>query len=146
MVMASEVQNGLAYIHGIKNDGNAITIEGYATFTLDSAKAGHKFKLESVEDENGFDAALVATNAHYEMDIQWMPSGASKSAALATAVFLAPLAKVTLAHFGVSSFNGDWIYVGDMSIDLSHKQAKMSIKLRRYADASQNTSLTTTVS
>ncbi len=76
--MATEVQNGLAFIHGI---GGAPGVEGYASLTFDTVKLGHKFKLEAVEDEVGFDAALIATNAHFEVDINWMPSGGSKAAA-----------------------------------------------------------------
>ncbi len=143
--MPAEVQTGTAVLHGITNDGSAITIDGYATFILDSAKGGHKFKLDAVEDETGFDKALVATNAFVEMDITWMPSGATRAAAAATAAFLTPLASVTMDNFKVTAFNGDWIYVGDQSIDLSHGVAKMSLKLRKYDDTDQNTSLTTTV-
>jgi hypothetical protein len=144
--MASEVQNGTGILHGIGDNGSGITMSGYATFILESAKGGHKFKLEPIEDEMGFDAALIATNAHVEMDITWTPSGASRAAAATTAVFLTPLAKVTLANFKVEAFNGDWVYVGDQSIDLSHGNAKMSLKVRKYDDSTQNASLTTTVS
>jgi|SRR3990167_738959 len=143
--MANEVQNGTAVLHGITDDGSPISMEGYATFILESAKGGHKFKLDSVEDEVGFDKALIATNAHVELDITWMPSGATRAAAAATAVFLTPLAQVTLDNFKVAAFNGDWIYVGDQSIDLSHGVAKMSLKVRKYDDATQNSSLSTTV-
>lgn len=141
--MPSEVQNGTAVIHGIKNDGSSITITGYASFLLESGKAQHKFKLDNVEDEVGFDASLIATNGFVELDIMWTPSGASKAAALATAVFLEPLAMVTLDNFAVTTFNGDYVYIGDGSIDLSHKVAKLGLKLRKYDDEDQNASLTT---
>jgi hypothetical protein len=144
--MPTEVQNGSAVLHGIRNDGSAITIEGYATFLLESAKLGHKFKLDAVEDELGFDASLVATNAHKEIDVTFVPSGASRAAAEAVATTLNPLAQVTLDNFAVSAFNGDWIYVGDASIDLSHGPGKVSLKVRKYDDTTQNTSLSTTVS
>src|SRR5262245_33952151 len=142
--MASEIQRGTAVVHGIKNDGTAISIEGYATFLLESGKAQHKFKQDNVEDEVGFDASLIATNGMVELDIQWTPSGATKAAALATAVFLEPLAKVELANFAVEVLNGDWLYIGDGSIDLSHKTAKLGLKLRKYDDADQNALLTST--
>ena len=61
-------------------------------------------------------------------------------------LLLTPLAKVTVANMAVDLLNGDWVYVGDESIELSHKQGKMSIKLRKYDDEDQNASLTTTVS
>lgn len=144
--MPEEIQNGKATLFGIANDGTTIAMEGYATFTLEAAKGQHKFKLDTLEDEQGFDHALIATNGHIEVDISWNPTGATKAAAAATAAFLVPLRSVTLAHFLVAAFNGDWIYVGDQSIELNHKIGKMSLKLRKYDDAEQNASLTTTVS
>ena len=144
--MATEVQNGTGILYGITNDSNPITILGYATFILDSAKAAHKFDLDSVKDQLHFDASLIATNGRLEIDITWTPSGATRATAAATAVFLTPLAKVTLAHFKVAAFNGDWIYIGDEAIDLSQQVAKMTIKIRKYDDSAQNTSLTTLVS
>ena len=48
------------------------------------------------------------------------------------AALLTPLAKVTVSNMAVDLLNGDWVYVGDESIELSHKQGKMSIKLRKY--------------
>jgi hypothetical protein len=141
-----EVQNGSAVLHGIRSNGSPITISGYASFTLETAKGQHKFKLDAVEDELGFDKALIATNAHIETDLTFMPSGASRAAAEAVAAFLLPLAKVTLSNFAVAALNGDWVYVGDASIDLNQKQGKMTLKVRKYDDDTQNQSLTTTAS
>lgn len=144
--MASDVQTGKGTLYGISNSGSAITMTGFASFTLEGAKGGHKFKLDALQDENNFDAALIATNAHVEVDLTWAPTAATRAAAASTAVFLTPLSKVTLANFKVAAFNGDWIYVGDQSIDLSKGFAKISLKVRKYDDATQNASLTTTVS
>jgi len=144
--MPNEVQTGTGILHGVANNGSAITMTGYATFILETSKAQHKFKIEAIEDELGFDRSLIATNANVEVDITWTPSGASRAAAAATAAFLTPLSLVTLANFSAATFNGDWVYIGDSSIDLSHKQAKMQLKLRKYDDTDQNSSLTTTVS
>ncbi len=144
--MPAEIQSGTAVLYGITNDGTAISIEGYATFIIDTAKGNHKFELDSVKDENNFDVSLIATNPYTELDINWTPSGTTRAAAAATAVFLEPLSKVALDHFKVTTLNGDYVYIGDCSIDLSHKQAKMSLKIRKYDDTAQNASLTTTVS
>jgi len=144
--MAAEVINGKGVVHGITNDGTAISMTGYATFILESVKGSHKWQLDEVKDEIKFDASLIGTNPYVETTIAWKPSGATRAAAATTAVFLAPLAKVTLAHLKVGAFNGDWVYVGDESIDLSNAAvAGMSIKIRKYDDATQNTSLTTIV-
>ena len=144
--MPAEVQTGKGVLWGISNSGAAITMLGFATFIADSVKGNHKFKLEAIEDELGAEVSLIATNPHVEIDITWTASGATRAAAAATAVFLTPLAKVTLANFKVTAFNGDWIYIGDESIDLSHAAGKISLKLRKYDDGTQNASLTTTVS
>lgn len=143
--MSQEVQNGKGVLWGMTNNGTPISIEGYASFLLESGKSGHKFKLDAIEDEIGFDAALVATNTMVEVDITWVPSAATRALAAATAVFLDPLSKVTMANFKATEFNGDWIYIGDETIDLSHGPAKMSMKLRKYSDETQNASLSTTV-
>lgn len=145
--MAAEVQKGTGILFGIANNGTAITMSGYASFTLDAAKAQHKFKLEEVQDELGFDKALIATNGHVELDITWVPSGATRAAAANASVFLTPLSKVSLNNFKAAAFNGDYVYIGDQSIDLSHGgPGKMSLKIRKYDDSYQNASLTTTVS
>ena len=143
--MPTEVQTGTAVVFGIRNNGTAITIEGYASTLIDSVKLGHKFKVQETEDELGFDASLVATNAHTEIDITFVPSGASRDAAEAVAAFIQPLANVTLANFAIDALNGDWVYIEGGSIDLSHSIGKMQLKLRQYADSTQNDSLTTTV-
>jgi len=144
--MPAEIQTGKGILFGITNGGSAITLSGIATFILEAGKAAHKFKLTEIQDENDADVALIATNAHLELDVTWTASGATRAAAAATAAIVTPLAKVTLANFKVAAFNGDWIYVGDESIDLSHGAAKLGLKLRKYDDATQNSLLTTTVS
>ena len=144
--MAAEIQKGTAVVHGMTNSGSAITIAGFATFLLEGAKLAHKFRLKEVTDENDYDATLIATNANIEADIIFTPSGASKSAAQAICAFIAPLANVTIANFSVSVCNGTWNYIGDESVDLSTGVAKIGLKLRKYTDGTQNTSLTTAVS
>lgn len=143
--MAQEIQTGKAVIYGITNSGTAITLSGFASFILDTTKAQHKFKLTDIQDESDFDTAAIAVNSHIEVDITWTPSGATRAAAIATAVFLPPLTKVTLADFAVDVFNGDYQYRGDGAIDLSHAAAKMTLKIRKYDDTEQNASLTTVV-
>jgi hypothetical protein len=144
--MALEIQNGQAVLFGIANDGSKITISGYASFILQDGKLDHKFKMTAVEDENEADAALVATNEYYEATITWIPSGASRVAALATVALPVPLQALSMSHFAVNLLNGTWIYVGDASVNLTHSTGKMSLKVRQYTNLSQNSSLATTVS
>jgi hypothetical protein len=146
--MASEIQAGTAVVHGITNSGSAITITGFATFLFDSAKGQHMFDIADVKDAVNFDAAAIATNEHIELDINFTPSGATRAAAAAVYAFPTPLSKVTLATFKITAFNGDWQYRGGTSIDLTNTgPGKISsLKIRKYADSTQNASLTTTVS
>lgn len=142
--MPTEVINGKAILHGIRNDGTAIDI-GYDAF-IDTAKLQHKFKLDAVEDEQGFDASLIATNEMYEVDITLTPNGNTRALAQDATVVLDPLESVTFSHFAVALYNRAWIYIGDESIELSKgKDGKVTLKFRSYADSDQNTSLNTTV-
>ena len=140
--MATEVQNGLAFIHGIRGTP---AITGYASVTMDSVKASHKVKVSEIEDSLGFTAAIVATDAHVELDITFLPSADTRANAEGKAIFPDPLSRVTLSGFSVDTINGVYLYIGDASIDLNKKEGKMTLKLRRYDDEDQNSSLTTTV-
>jgi hypothetical protein len=143
--MPAEIQTGKAVVFGITNNGGAITMTGYATFILDSVKGSHKFELDDVKDENKYDVSLIATNGRLEISVTWKPSGATRAAAATTAVIIAPLTKVTLSNFKVAAYNGDWVYIGDEELTVEQAPASMSLKLRKYDDATQNASLTTTV-
>jgi hypothetical protein len=163
--MPQEVMNGSAVVFGISNNGTPITINGTAHFIVDMAKGTHKFKIEDIEDENGFTTSTIATDPHMEMDITFVPSGrtvpqsATSGGTRAGAYealngqsdvgintcFLKPLSRVLLANFKVAAFNGPYQYRGDETIDLTHKEAKCSLKIRKWDDAAQNESLTTTV-
>ncbi len=116
------IQIGTAVIYGL---GGAVSVSGLAGL-METAKANHKFKLDNVEDENGSDAALIATNEHVEADFVIVPTE--------TSGFVAPLSTVVTAGFEAEELNGSWHYIGDQAVDLSHKQAKVSIKCRRYID------------
>jgi hypothetical protein len=144
--MPAEIQTGKGIVYGITNSGSAITMTGYATFILDSVKGSHKFDLDEVKDETKYDVSLIAVNGRLEITVSWKPSGATRAAAATTAVVIAPLAKVTLANFKIAAYNGDWVYIGDEELGVEQGPATMSLKLRKYDDATQNTSLTTTVS
>jgi hypothetical protein len=121
--MALEIQVGKAVMWGI---GGEASITGVGGFILQDGKADHKFKLTAIEDELENDAALVATNEHIEATMTWIP--------LKTNTFdiPTPLANITTSGFAADILNGEWYYVGDATVNLSHAAAKMSLKLRRY--------------
>ena len=144
--MALEIQTGNGKLFGITNNGTPATISGFATFVPKSKKINHKFDLNADKDGNNADNTLIATNAMLEGTLEFEPSGATRAAAAAVSVFLTPLATVTLANFQLAALNGNWIYVGNQSIDLADgSSAKISLPVRKYTDATQNTLLTTTV-
>lgn len=139
----ADVQTGVGIVYGING---TITMTGVASFLMDSAKATHNFETDDIKGADNFTASSVAVDPSIELDVQWTPSAASKAAAHATVAFLDPLTKVTLAGFTATQFNGDYQYRSGGSIDLSKKEAKMTFKLKRWTDPTQNTILTTTVS
>ena len=142
----NDVQVGKGILFGITNSGTPIAITGVIGI-LDTAKIARKAKIENIEDEQGFTAAKVAVDPHMECDFVWTPAGASRTAARAGATLLVALSKVTISGFPTDfiggAINGDWLYETDQSIDLSHKQAKIMLKLRKWDDADQNAALTT---
>jgi hypothetical protein len=140
----ADVQVGKGIVYGITNNGTPITMTGVATFLLSAVKAQHQFDISEVKDGTDFDAVAIGTNMHVEVDVDWVPSGATRADAAATADFPVALSKITLANFAIARFNGDYQYRGG-SIDLQNKEGKMTFKLRKYDDATQNTSLTTPV-
>lgn len=153
--MASEIQTGIATIWGITASGAAISMTGYASFLLDSVDAAHNGTIEDIKDAVGFDASTVFANGHTDLDITWTPTGATR-AAIATsmasmvgssnAVFVLPLSQVALANFKLTAFNGNYQYRGTATLKLMQGTGKMTMKIRSYDDATQNSSMVTTVS
>lgn len=142
--MPQEVQKGSAILHGIRSDGTTIDLD-YLAF-IDSSKLQHKVDVEDIKDEQGFDAATVFSNEHYEVDITLTPKGATRAAVEAATVILTPGDSVAFTHFAVAIFNRTWIYRGDQTIELSKgKEGKVTLKFRSYADDDQNTALATTI-
>lgn len=141
----ADIQTGRALLSGITDSGTPIAIGGFATFSLDTVKLEHKFDLAAIKAEDNCDVSLIATNGHVEINMTWTPSGATRAAAAAVAIFLLPLASVAITEFKVAACNGTWIYIGDGTIDLSSGPAKLNLKLRKYDNATQNASLATKI-
>lgn len=146
--MPQEIQVGRGVIYGLVSGA----IDVYAATLLQSARPTHKFDVKDVKDANAFDAAATATNEHIDITVDFevvAPSGAaSRANAAAQAVFIAPLSKVVLSAFPIAAINGTYCYRGDASIEVpNEKGARFTLpNLRRYADPTQNTLMTTTVS
>ena len=120
-------------------------LDAYAGVTNESLKAAHAWEEEIVKDDSGKDMSWVPRNEHVILDVTVKLTGASISAAKSAAVFLAPYAAVVLSGFDLSWMNATWQYIGGSSIDLADvKHGGATVKLRKYADAAQQTAATTT--
>lgn len=155
--MPAEVIVGDATVPGILNNGSTMTMTGYATFIWDQLAGRHNFDTRDVKDERAFDKSSSAHNEHFEITVDFTPTGATRTAAAAVCTVPAPLAKITLANckvqtaFGSSAvklFDGDYSYRGGASITMTKEgETKITgMTLRKYADSAQNASLVTTVS
>src|SRR5689334_10178279 len=120
--MAAEIQKGTAKLYGITNDGSAYTIDAFATFIPQTADLTHEFDLLDEKDGSNFDVTAIATNGKTRGTLTIEPSGPTRAAAAAVAVFLSPLASVVLAHFKLSALNGTWQYIGGQRIQLAFNQ------------------------
>jgi hypothetical protein len=159
MAQIPETLTGQGVLHGIQNDGSAMTITGYGTFVLSKVSGTHTFELKTLKDETDFTAALAAVDEGNEIEIDFTISsgvGGTRAQAAALAVYPSPIAKITLAHnklqgtFGTSAgklFDGDFVYMGGAKIDESGSDwVKLTgLKLKKWANVAQNTSLTTVV-
>lgn len=158
-----EILVGQGVIHGIQNDGTAMAITGTGmpgTFILKKISGSHVFDTKTVKDETDFTAAMAAVDEGHEIEIDWTFSsgvGGTRAAAAALAVYAPPLTKVTLAHnklqgtFSTSAgklFDGDFLYLGGAKIDQSQSDfvTLTGMKLKKWANVTQNASLTTAVS
>ncbi len=120
-------------------------LDAYAGVTNEALKAAQNWDEEVVKDEEGKDQTWVPRNEHIMLDVTIKLTGSSIAAAKAASVFLAPYAAVVLSGFDLAWLNATWQYVGGSAIDLTDaKYGGATIKLRKYADAAQQTAATTT--
>lgn len=114
-----------------------------------SMKLTQNFEEDIVQDEQGADYAWRARNEKYEGDLGMILIDKSSTSLAANAktgaAFLAPYAVLTISTCDVVAWNTTYQLVSGSDIDLQNTQTgKMSFKLRRYADSTQNTLAATT--
>lgn len=120
-------------------------MDGYAGVTNESARAAQNWEEEVIKDDEGKDQTWVPRNENITLDVTVKLTGSSIANAKAAAVFLSPYAAVVLSGFDLSWLNATWQYIGGSTIDLTDvKYGGATIKLRKYADAAQQTAATTT--
>ena len=103
--MNPEIQTGSAKLFGITNNGTPIAISAFATFVAQSIDLADNTRVKEEQDETDFDVTLIATNQNIEGRLTIEPSGATRAAAAAVAVFLTPLTAVTLSNFKLDELN-----------------------------------------
>lgn len=129
-----EIQVGVAKIFGLIG-ATMDPAEGAATVTMENADFEHKFKLEESAGQDGNCETLYATNEQFDVAINFMPNGATRAAAAASAEAMIPdpLAVIELSDFAVDRYNGLYLYVGGATVKMVRdKECVMNIKLRAY--------------
>ncbi len=131
-------------------------LDAYANINIQNVKGSHDWSQEDIQDFEGFDSTWLARNEHIDITINVKLTGASKAAAITNGAFLVPLSAVTLSGFDLNWLNvtgvggkytGTWQFRSGSSLDLTNdKVGGMEIKLRKYADPTQNTASTTAAS
>lgn len=138
--------------------GKAQVNSGFAGITFDvityaepqTLKVSQDFESQIIKDRTGQDCSERAQNEKYNLDVSFKLLGDTKAnAKLINTVnnggFLNKLSLVVIAGADEAVCNGTWTVQGGS--DLSFKNddvADFSLKLRKYADATQNTLMTST--
>lgn len=132
--MGTLVKRGKAQIAGFAGAFDVIIYP-----VIQSGKASHNWDEEVTKDNIGFDSAWLARNEHILADFNMKLLGDTQAHAIAGGALLAPLATVVLSGSELAAYNGTYQYIGGAEIDLGNtKVGDFNIKLRRYADETQN--------
>ena len=135
-----------AYVHGISNDGTPFTLSGYASFVPESDDLTQTWNEKEKMDSTNNVQTIIATNAKYERTLRVSITGATRAAAVAASVFPAVLAKITVAHYAVAAYNGDWRLKPGTKMSLKFDdELTMEFPMEKYVDATQNAALVTTI-
>lgn len=139
-----EVQVGaVAYVHGVMNDGSEITISGIASFVPISDELTQTWTEKEKMDASGNTQNIIQTNGKIERTIEVEITGATRAAAAANGAFQAIGTSVTVAHHGVSAFNGSWRIKPGTRLSLRQDdELKMTIPCEKWINSGQNTALT----
>lgn len=141
--MASNTCTGYATINGIPS----------VTFTVmapnpepTSARLQVNADVTFEKDRKGYDLSARAVNLHSTVTWEFLLWGTSLANAQSSGIVITPLTKITISFCQVAAYNGDWLVESGGSFDLGNtKAATMSIPMRKYADSTQNTTMTTPV-
>jgi len=158
--MANVTFRGKAAVEGVAGAYDAIL---YAI--NQTVKVTQQFDVEEIKDEHGFDLAWLFRNEHamFDASLKLLGDTAAHAKIPATAVagsspatsaavsslgagpFLSPGSTVTLSGFDIVAINGKYQVLPGSDVDLGNTKAgDLTLKLRKYADSTQN-ALTSTI-
>lgn len=140
MPAAIETQAGVVYLNGIRG---TITMTGAATFNMSSRTLTEDFKVEEIPDQTGsVIETMIASQRKRTIDVEFAPSGATRSAAVAvvaTLTALNPLEVITIAQSGsnpyepsVAACAGTWNLVSGMQVRES-RDGILSVSMKLVA-------------
>lgn len=114
-----------------------------------SLKLNQEFDENILGDEQGDDYSWRAHNEKYMGDVGLILVDKSSTSLAANAktgaAFFAPLAIITISTCDVAAWNTTFQSISGSSLDNDNKNdGKFDLKLRRYADSTQNTLAATT--
>lgn len=154
MSTAPITQRGLANINGV---AGSIDIVVYPL--SQKIKTTQQWERELIKDVKGGDCASIDRNEHVSLSIgvKFMGDTAAHAAApmstgagVLSAIgqpFLAPSAILTFSGFALAALNGTWIHDPGSELDMENvKVADGDLKMRRYADSTQQTLMTSSPS
>ena len=152
-----EVQLGAeALIFGITTNGTPISITGLAEFELDSDDLTLTWDEKEFKDTTGNDTNITQKNFRYERSIKLLPSGSSRTNAVAVAEYsiadnggvYVPLqmTSIYVANYKIAAFNGEWIVRPGTKVSLKMDDwCSIDVSCKRYANAGQNADLNTVI-
>lgn len=140
--MATIIKKGKATV-----EGTAGTFDVILYPLAQTIRASQAAEEEVVKDVRGFDAAWLWRNEHNTYDVGCKIVGDTVAHAKAGGAFLDLGSKVTISASDLTELDGDYQVIPGADIDLGNtKVGDITFKLRKYADATQQTAATTTPS
>ena len=144
---ATEIQQGIASIYAM-DGATMVVLTGTAYIRMNSASMTQQFDLAEEKGQGGEVEQLIASNEHYDYDVEFVPIGNSagtntRAQAITSAANSKPgiITKVVLSGFSVAAFNGNCNCIPGLSWRMGKdSQVVMTMRLRRYVN--NNTALT----
>lgn len=128
-------QYGMAYVWGTQGQLYMIGVNVPGTAIYESAKMQHRSDNTLAKDQDGHPFLMRASAERYETEIVFTVIATTKYYAEAT-LTLPPMGSLIVCRNWVPyDMNGDWIYFGGGSIDVSKGQkGRVTLPVIRFTD------------